>query len=258
MSTRIFLKSVEQDIEKRVDSFLVRVIDNSLKHQEYRVDSDNRGTLDSLKSILSDNATRLPIEDVVSWIEGFRNSGEFCSTKNFSGQKGSVCKLVVERLSGKPSIFIFGAGHVGQALALISTLLGYEVTVVDDRVEFASRTRLPDPGIKLVVDDFDKAIKNLNIGARSAAIIVTRGHQFDEVCLENLLRLQISYLGMIGSKRRVISIFKRLSQQGFADSDLGRVRAPIGLPIGARSPQEIAVAILAEIIAEANRANLNK
>jgi xanthine dehydrogenase accessory factor len=165
--------------------------------------------------------------------------------------------LIVERTNAKPSIFIFGAGHVGQALALTSILLGYEVVVVDDRAEFASRNRLPDPGIKLVVDDFDRAIKNLNIGARSAAVIVTRGHQFDEICLENLLRLQVGYLGMIGSRRRVISIFKKLSQQGFADTDLSRVHAPIGLSIGARSPQEIAIAILAEIIAETNKTSLS-
>jgi xanthine/CO dehydrogenase XdhC/CoxF family maturation factor len=254
MSTKIFLESTVETNEKGTDSFLIRIIGNSLK----RMNSDGRGKVDDLEKILSICVIRLSIEDIQSWIEGFRNSGESCSMKNFSDQEGNVYKLIIERISGKPGIFIFGAGHVGQALALMSTLLGYEVTVVDDRMEFASRTRLPDPRIKLVVDDFDKAIKNLNIGARSAAVIVTRGHQFDEICLENLLRLQISYLGMIGSKRRVLSIFKRLSQQGFADSDLGRVRAPIGLPIGARSPQEIAIAILAEIIAEANRANLNK
>ena len=195
---------------------------------------------------------------MLSWIEDFRDSSESCAIKNFSDQKGSTFELIVERISGKPSIFIFGAGHVGQALALASVLLGYDVVVVDDREEFASRKRLPDPRIRLVVDDFGKAIGNLNIGARSAAVIVTRGHQFDEICLENLLRLQISYLGMIGSKRRVISIFRRLSQQGFADSDLSKVHAPIGLSIGARSPQEIAIAILAEIIAETNRASINR
>jgi len=251
MYTGILLESIGQDIEKGADSFLIRVIDNSPK-------SYSRGTINNLGNILSSYGIRLSTQDILSWIDGFRNSGEFCSIKSFPDQEGIVYKLAIERVSGKPSIFIFGAGHVGQALALISILLGYEVTVVDDRAEFASRIRLPDPRIKLVVNDFDKAIKSLNIGVRSAAVIVTRGHQFDEICLENLLRLQISYLGMIGSRRRVVSIFKRLGQQGFADSDLGRVRAPIGLPIGARSPQEIAIAILAEIIAEANRVNLNK
>ena len=251
MHTKIFLESIARDIEERADSFLIRVIDTSVKLYD-------RDTINNLDNILFSCGIKLSTQDILNWIEGFRNSGEFCSIKNFSDQKGSVYKLVIERVSGKPSIFIFGSGHVGQALALISILLGYEVTVIDDRAEFASRTRLPDPRIKLVVNDFDKAIKSLNIGVRSAAVIVTRGHQFDEICLENLLRLQISYLGMIGSRRRVVSIFKRLVQQGFADSDLARVHAPIGLSIGARSPQEIAIAILAEIIAEANRVNLNK
>ncbi len=255
MSTRIFLESLTRTVEKQTDFFLVRTTDNSLRCQ---IDLDNKDTLNNLEAILSKLSTKLSIEYLQDWIEGFRHSGGSCSIRNFSDQKGSVCKLIIERISGRPSLFIFGAGHVGQALALTGVLLGYEVTVVDDRAEFASRDRLPDPRIRLVVDDFDRAIKNLNINAHSAAVIVTRGHQFDEICLENLLRLQISYLGMIGSKRRVISIFKKLSQQGFANSDLSRVHAPIGLSIGAKSPQEIAIAILAEIIAETNKANLSR
>ena len=237
MNTRQSLDSVKQSVERQEDFFLLRVLDNSLRYQVYT---------DGLR------------EDVFAWIEDFRSSSEICSIKNFPDQKGNASKLIIERITGRPSIFIFGAGHVGQALALTSTLLGYEVVVVDDRAEFASRKRLPDTRIKLIVDDFDKAIKSLPMGTRSAAVIVTRGHQFDEICLENLLRLPLSYLGMIGSKRRVMSIFKRLSQQGFADSDLSKVHAPVGLSIGARSPQEIAIAILAEIIAEANKVRLNK
>lgn len=237
MNTKVFLESLAQDIERQMDFLIIRATDGSLRQQ---IDLSNRdGTL--------------LLKQIRDWVETFHNSNESCSIRSFLNEKGSPQELIIERVNRKPSIFIFGAGHVGQALALTSILLGYEVVVIDDRAEFASRNRLPDPRIKLVVDDFDRAIKSLNIGARSAAVIVTRGHQFDEICLENLLKLQISYLGMIGSKRRVISIFKRLSQRGFADVNLSRVHAPIGLSIGARSPQEIAIAILAEIIAEANK-----
>ena len=242
MDSKVFLESLAQSIEKQIDFFIIRTTDGSLRQQ---IDLSNKD-----KTLLS--------KQMWDWVETFRNSNESCSIKNFSDEKGSIHELIIERANGKPSIFIFGAGHVGQALALTSILLGYEVVVIDDRAEFASRNRLPDPRIRLVVDDFDKAIKSLNIGARSAAVIVTRGHQFDEICLENLLRLQISYLGMIGSRRRVISIFKRLSQRGFADVDLSKVHAPIGLSIGARSPQEIAIAILAEIIAEANKVGTSR
>lgn len=242
MNTKIFLKSLAQSIEKQMDFLIIRATDGSLRQQ---IDMGNKD-----KTLLS--------KQMWDWVETFRNSNESCSIENFSNEKGSVHELIIERVNGKPSIFIFGAGHVGQALALTSILLGYEVVVVDDRAEFASRIRLPDPRIKLVVDDFDKAIESLNIGARSAAVIVTRGHQFDEICLENLLRFHLSYLGMIGSRRRVISIFKRLTQRGFADVDLSKVHAPIGLSIGARSPQEIAIAILAEIIAEVNKTGISR
>ena len=257
MNTKLLLETVTQNIKRQGDFFLIRVLDGSLR---YQIDRDNKNIVivDDLNVLLSACTVKLSPKDVLRWVEDFCDSDEPCSVKIFSDQKGTTCKLIIERVSGKPSMFIFGAGHVGQALALTSTLLGYEVVVVDDRAEFASRKRLPDNRIKLIVDDFGRAIRNLHIGPRCAAVIVTRGHQFDEICLENLLRSQVSYLGMIGSKRRVISIFRRLSQQGFSDSDLSRVHAPIGLSIGARSPQEIAIAILAEIIAEANKVNLNR
>lgn len=254
MNTRAFLESVEQSTKNRGDFLFIRTIDD---FQAHRLDLNNRNVADDLKELLPHRIINIFLKDISHWVNDFSNSNTPCSIKTFSDQKGTSCSLVVERVSNKPGIFIFGAGHVGQALALTSVLLGYEVIVVDDRVEFASRKRLPDPRIKLIVSDFAEAIKSLNIGPRSAAVIVTRGHQFDEICLENLLKLPISYLGMIGSRRRVLSIFKRLSKQGFADSDLSKVHAPIGLSIGAKSPQEIAIAILAEIIAEANRTSLN-
>lgn len=256
MNTELFLGSIERNVVKEQrDFFLLRVSDNSVT---YRLDLYDVNFATGLKALLLNRAVDVSKKDIQDWLESFRCSNEFCSVRAYSDQDGNICKLIIERVSGRPNIFIFGAGHVGQALALSSVLLGYDVVVVDDRAEFASRKRLPDTRIKLVVDDFDKAIRDLHIGPRSAAVIVTRGHQFDEICLDNLLRLQTGYLGMIGSKRRVLSIFKRLSHQGFTSDDLSRVHAPIGLSIGAKSPQEIAIAILAEIIAEANKVSLRE
>jgi xanthine/CO dehydrogenase XdhC/CoxF family maturation factor len=230
-------------VEGQIDYFLIRLLGSS---SEIRT-----GDLDSLLSYFEGRLS-VGAEAVSEWIKNFCSSNKFCSVGEFADSRGKYSRLVIERISRKPTIFIFGAGHVGQALALISVLLGYDVVVVDDRSEFACRSRLPDLRIRLVVDDFSSAIGNLSMGPRSAAVIVTRGHQFDEICLQGLLRLQTGYLGMIGSKRRVTSILKRLKEQGFTDSELKRVNAPIGLPIGARSPQEIAISILAEIIAESN------
>lgn len=196
---------------------------------------------------------KLVAKDMSQWLQQFYDSSQICGANIFTNKQGEEWRLIAEKITGKLSLYIFGGGHVGQALALMAVLLGYEVTVIDDRAEFVSRSRFPDPRINLIASDFDNALDSLTVGTRCAAVIVTRGHQYDEICLSKLLRTEVSYLGMIGSKRRVLSIFNRLKLQGFDPDCLSRVHAPIGLKIGAKSPQEIAVAILAEIIAEVNK-----
>ena len=161
-------------------------------------------------------------------------------------------RVIVEVIKPKSALVVFGAGHVGQALALMGAIAGFEVTVIDDRREFACRERLPDQRINIVVSDFETAASKLMVSAATAIAIVTRGHQYDELCLRSVLDLPAAYVGMIGSKRRVISVFERLVEAGASREALNRVHAPIGLRIGAKSPQEIAVAILAEIISHNN------
>ena len=152
----------------------------------------------------------------------------------------------------KASLVIFGAGHVGQAVALIGALAGYDVTVVDDREEFLSRSRLPDMEIRVTKCDFSDAVRDIKLTRRTAVVIVTRGHQYDEMCLRSVIGSEAGYIGMIGSKRRVFSVFAKLKQDGVPAEELELVHAPIGLSIGARSPQEIAVAIVAEVISFLN------
>jgi xanthine/CO dehydrogenase XdhC/CoxF family maturation factor len=156
--------------------------------------------------------------------------------------------ITIEVIRPKPSVIVFGAGHVGQALSLMASMVGYAVTAIDDREAFANRDRLPDPRITLVAEPFDRAAKAVQITSNTAVVIVTRGHQYDELCLRSVIGSNARYIGMIGSRRRVISVFKQLSQSGVDQKLISRVHAPIGLPISAKSPQEIAVAILAEII----------
>ena len=167
-------------------------------------------------------------------------------------EKGSRITLAIEIIRPELELLIFGGGHVGQAVALIGALTGYRVTVVDDREEFASRQRLPDPAINLVVSDYASASERVNISTNTAVVIVTRGHQYDELCLKSVIASSASYIGMIGSRKRVLSVFKKLAGEGVSESALKRVHAPIGLSIGARSPQEIGVAIVAEIINHVN------
>lgn len=173
-------------------------------------------------------------------------------------EKGSRVRLAVEIVRPKLELVIFGAGHVGQAVALIGALTGYHVTVIDDREEFASRARLPDPKINLLVSDYGSAAGKVTISSNTAVAIVTRGHQYDELCLKSVVRSNAAYIGMIGSRRRVLSVFKKLAGEGISEQALERVHAPIGLRIGARSPQEIAVSILAEIINHMNNPALER
>lgn len=164
-----------------------------------------------------------------------------------------VVGVIGEMLEPPPQLLVFGAGHVGQAVAIIGALVGYDVTVVDDRAEFLTRERLPNKTINLVEGKYDRVKSDIRITKNTAVVIVTRGHQYDEICLEQVLEAEPRYVGMIGSRRRVFNIFKRLERSGVSKSILQSVHAPIGLKISAVSPQEIAVAILAEIISVMNK-----
>jgi len=170
-------------------------------------------------------------------------------------EQGTQVTLAIEIVKPKTELLIFGAGHVGQAVASIGALIGYDVTVIDDREEFASRRRLPDPRINLVVSDYVHATERVTISPGTVVVIVTRGHQYDEQCLKSVIGSRATYVGMIGSKKRVLSVFKKLVDEGVPEKDLQRVHAPIGLRIGAKSPQEIAVSILAEVINHLNNSN---
>jgi xanthine/CO dehydrogenase XdhC/CoxF family maturation factor len=122
------------------------------------------------------------------------------------------------------------------------------VTVIDDRADFASRERFPDQKIKLIASDFVAALQSLQITPASHVVLVTRGHKHDEICLREVINRPARYIGMIGSRRRTTTIRAHLKREGIADELLRRIYAPIGLDIGAQTPEEIALAILAEII----------
>lgn len=237
------LKGVEDFIRKVGYAVVVRIIGRSRINQI----ENNRFVFNPDENFVGE------FKGAYDWLLEFYRSKEKSKIGEFADEEGSVYTFVTERVVGRLTLYIFGAGHVGQAVALMGALLGYEIIVVDDRAEFLSRERLPDTRIKLITSEFDKVIDDLRFGYQTAAVIVTRGHQYDEMCLRKLLRLRMSYLGMIGSKRRVLSVFNKLKSEGFKAEEFARVHAPIGLVIGARSPQEIAVSILGEIIAEVNK-----
>jgi xanthine dehydrogenase accessory factor len=164
-------------------------------------------------------------------------------------------QLLFERIEAEPRLVIAGAGHVGAALARLAALVGYQVTLIDDRAEFLGRELFSSPeeqGIDLVVaDDWSDAVREaIAMGRNVSVAIVTRGHKQDEDCLRAAIAVTPSYIGMIGSKRRTNIVLEKLREEGADEERLNKVRAPIGLNIGAVSPEEVALAILAEIVAE--------
>jgi xanthine dehydrogenase accessory factor len=157
-------------------------------------------------------------------------------------------RLLFEIARPVPDLIVCGGGHVGKAVADLARLLDYKVTVVDDRPEFSSRERFPDPKIAVLTQDFVTALRSLKITRETSVVIVTRGHRHDEICLGEVVESPARYVGMIGSRRRVTTIREHLRGQGVKADALRRINAPIGLDIGALTPEEIAIAILAEIV----------
>jgi len=157
-------------------------------------------------------------------------------------------KLIVESLKTVFSAVIFGAGHVGLKVAELLKFTGFNITVIDDRPEFANSERFPFADKIDVFNSFDDNIDFLNIDKNTYIVIVTRGHINDEKVLALALKTSAGYIGMIGSRKKRDVIYRNLIAKGFADKDLERVFAPIGINIGADTPEEIAVSIVAEII----------
>jgi len=147
------------------------------------------------------------------------------------------------------TVFVFGGGHIALHLVPLCARLGFRVVVVDDRADFACRDRFPEAKDLVVAPSFDKALEDLPIGQDSYLVIATRGHAGDQAILRQALRRQPSYIGMIGSQRKRTLIFEQLAREGFTPDDLARVVSPIGLPIGAETPEEIAISIAAQLVA---------
>lgn len=150
-------------------------------------------------------------------------------------------------LSRPPRLIIAGAGHIAQPLAALAHILDFEVAVLDDRAEYATRDRFPAVN-EILIGPYRATLASMMIGGDTHIVLVTRGHVHDQACLEAVLDSPAAYIGMIGSKRRVRTVLDHLRVEGRSAERLGRIRAPIGLDIGARTPAEIALAIMAEIV----------
>lgn len=184
------------------------------------------------------------------------------------GQLGlTVRDLALEAINGKkrglveikPGVHVFfdvispelklvvcGAGHIALPLARFARNVGFRVTVLDDRDEFAHPSRFP--GCDVIAADFVVALRDLNLNHSTFVVVITRGHEHDTDCLMEILKKETAYLGLIGSRRRVRFVLEMLEKQGIAKERLQEVFTPIGTPIGAESPEEIALSIIAELV----------
>ena len=171
---------------------------------------------------------------------------------DFAQESGLICggqmDVYIEPIEPSPELYIVGAGHVGFHLARLAIDVGFRVHVVDDREKFASADRFPG-AVEVVVDQIPDWIARAHLPAQAYAVIVTRGHTNDLEALRALAPRDLRYLGLIGSRAKVARIYAALREAGTDAALLERVHAPIGLDIGAVTPQEIAVSILAELIA---------
>ncbi|MCM3905655.1 MAG: XdhC/CoxI family protein [Pyrinomonadaceae bacterium] len=161
-------------------------------------------------------------------------------------------KILFERLYPEPRLVICGAGHVGAALARLASLTGFRATLIDDRAEFVVPDLFPDDRIELIAaaNWNDAVLKAIGNGRGVSVAIVTRGHNEDEECLRAVITTEADYVGLIGSKRRTNIVLDRLREAAADLEKLRKVHAPVGLDIGAVTPEEVALAILAEMVAE--------
>ncbi len=146
------------------------------------------------------------------------------------------------------TVYLFGAGHVSRPVAELASIVDFQTVVVDDRAEFANTERFPRADRVIVVPSYHQSLEGLEIDRESYVVILTRGHLHDKTVLEQALKSNAGYIGMIGSRRKRDLIYQELLTKGFSQSDLERVHAPIGLAIGAETPEEIGVSIVAELI----------
>jgi xanthine dehydrogenase accessory factor len=193
---------------------------------------------------------------VASYVETFLNSRaeartfkveEIIAKRNAS----QTVRILMERIEPEPRLVICGAGHVGAALAHLALTLGYRTTLIDDRADFVTRERFPGDSIELITASTwtDAVRASIGAGRGVSVAVVTRGHNEDEECMRAVMEARPDYVGLIGSRRRTNIVLERLREAGVDEKHLSEVRAPIGLDIGAVTPQEVALAILAEIVA---------
>jgi len=155
-------------------------------------------------------------------------------------------RVFFDLISSESTLVVCGAGHIAVPLVRFARSIGFNVTVLDDREDFAQPARFPDS--RVIAENFSAALQKMTLGPTTYVVIITRGHEHDADCLMEVLKKETAYVGLIGSRRRVRFVLEMLEKQGIAKKRLQEVFTPIGTPIGAESPEEIALSIIAELV----------
>jgi len=165
--------------------------------------------------------------------------------------EGAICggemKVFIDILQPKEEVLIFGAGHIAACVSKLAKMVGFKVTIIDDRKEFANQDRFPEAD-EIIAEETEKALNHLKITSSTYIIVLTRGHLKDEEVLGSVIRSGAAYTGMIGSRKKNATVFQHLEEQGISQEELDKVYSPIGIDINAQTPEEISVSIMAEII----------
>lgn len=156
-------------------------------------------------------------------------------------------EILLEPVYSEPTVYLFGAGHVSQQVAPLAKRVQFKVVVIDDRETFANRERFPEAD-EVIVSEFETCFEALPVDDASYIVIVTRGHLYDGMVLEQAIGTKARYIGMIGSKKKIHALYRNLIEKGIPKETLNRVYAPIGIDINSETPEEIAVSIVAELI----------
>ena len=187
------------------------------------------------------------IEDTLAGKLGKLMRSRQLSLFSMKDDEGNPAEVVVEPIFANTLLYVFGAGHVSKQIVPLANLVGFHVVVIDDREEFADPRIFPEAN-EIRYIPFEGAMEKLGVHGSPFVVIVTRGHMHDKTVLVQALKTEAKYIGMIGSRRKRDIIYQKLLEEGFTQMDLDRVHSPIGLDIGAETPEEIAVSIVAELI----------
>lgn len=218
------------------DAILLRTLDNSGNVQRFLFSSKQESLPEALRIFGGTELDKM--KEILHRSFGQEDVRRF---------KTDVGEIIIQPIKGVPNLVIFGGGHVSKYLAQVASVAGFSTTVIDDRDEFADPERFPGAA-RVFATEYEHAFAKIEVKPSSYIVIVTRGHSSDEQVLEKAVRTHAKYIGMIGSKRKVIATFENLALKGVPLDDLRRVHAPIGLDIGAITAEEIGVSIVSELI----------